>query len=388
MPRHGENIRQRKDGRWEARVIVGKNELNNSVYHSIYGNSYEEVKKKKLEFLQNGMKTVSADNSSFHNIKTFDQLIHQWLQYKKPYVKESTLSHYYFICSHYIIPNLGACPIEALNDDQINRCLTFLQTNGKADHRSGLSPKSIIDIRTIILAVIKYAEHNNMKIHLNGEIIIPTRTKSESKALTFAEQNRLEKYLLLHLNTYTMGILLDLYTGIRIGELCSLKWGNIDFNNWLLYVNKTIQRITLTEHSSADSSKTKLIITEPKTPDSKRVIPIALPLQKILTYFRSDDENYILTGTRRFIEPRSYYARYQRILKKADISLSSFHTLRHTFATRCMEQKIDIKVLSEILGHSEVRTTLQLYVHPSLDDKRDCLNSLAYSSNALKKLNI
>lgn len=383
MPRHGENIRQRKDGRWEARVIIGKDECNHSVYHSIYGKSYEEVKAKKLQFIQNGMRTSIDSSTTVDKNTTFKQLTERWLSSKKLFVKESTYSHYVFLCSHYIIPYLGNYLVKSIDCEKINMCLTKLQINGKANHKEGLSSKSIIDIRTIILAVIKYANENHVETHLDGKIFIPSRRKNESPVFTHSEQDLLEKYLITHLTTYTMGIILDLYTGIRIGELCALKWKNIDFDGWLIYISKTLQRIPISDGSNG--SKTKLIISEPKTPDSRRIIPVALPLQKLLTDFRSDDDDYLLTGSKCFIEPRNYYSRYKRILRKLGLPSYSFHALRHTFATRCIENRLDVKTLSEILGHSEVRTTMQLYVHPSMDDKRDSLNSLAFSSDVLNK---
>lgn len=258
MPRHGENIRQRKDGRWEARVIIGKDECNHSVYHSIYGKSYEEVKAKKLQFIQNGMRTSIDSSTTVDKNTTFKQLTERWLSSKKLFVKESTYSHYVFLCSHYIIPYLGNYLVKSIDCEKINMCLTKLQINGKANHKEGLSSKSIIDIRTIILAVIKYANENHVETHLDGKIFIPSRRKNESPVFTHSEQDLLEKYLITHLTTYTMGIILDLYTGIRIGELCALKWKNIDFDGWLIYISKTLQRIPISDGSNG--SKTKLII--------------------------------------------------------------------------------------------------------------------------------
>ena len=168
-----------------------------------------------------------------------------------------------------------------------------------------------------------------------------------------------------------------LYTGMRIGEVCALQWRDIDLINYTINISKTIQRVS--NHETSHSSKTKIVIDTPKSVASKRAIPIPALLCEQLAQRKQADSSesyFFLTGSERYIEPRNYYARYQDILIDCGISQYTFHALRHTFATRCIEIGFDPKVLSEILGHTDVKITLDRYVHPSIDRKRACMELL------------
>lgn len=170
------------------------------------------------------------------------------------------------------------------------------------------------------------------------------------------------------------GILLALSTGIRIGELCALRWKEIDIEERTINVERTLQRIYVKENGLVSS---QIIISAPKSKKSIRTIPISEKMAEILKIFKSNDRSYFLTGKEdRFIEPRAYREYYNRLMSRNHMRFVSFHGLRHTFATRCIDAGCDCKTLSEILGHADVGTTMQLYVHSSLDKKRNCIEKV------------
>ncbi|MDE6777361.1 MAG: site-specific integrase, partial [Oscillospiraceae bacterium] len=189
------------------------------------------------------------------------------------------------------------------------------------------------------------------------------------------QQEILKKYIMNHQNVTTLGIALSLYTGIRIGELCALQWADIDLKKRILTVRKTIQRI----QSTNKNHRTRLVITAPKSNSSCREIPIPDCLYKMLLKFKSNQNIYILSTKTKPIEPRTMQYRFAKILKNANLPSVHYHTLRHAFATNCVALGFDIKILSEILGHSSVELTLNRYVHSSMKRKQYCMNLLSWS---------
>ena len=184
----------------------------------------------------------------------------------------------------------------------------------------------------------------------------------------------MENYLFQHPDPLELGILTALYGGLRIGELCALQWKDIHFESGIIQISKTILRIQKEDRN--DKKKTQVLIGHPKTDSSKRLIPMPAFILEFLGNFRQGSEIYLITGTKFYMEPRMCLEKYKKILKKAGLDSYTFHTLRHTFATRCVEKGFDPKSLSEILGHANVNTTLQNYVHPSIDLKKEQMDRL------------
>lgn len=243
------------------------------------------------------------------------------------------------------------------------------------DGKGGLSPKTVSDILTIIKNTFSFAENNGYQINCNFKCISVKNRHFEINVLNQIEQNRLIKFLLNETDLNKMGIILALYTGIRLGELCALKWENICFDSNIIRIRHTMQRIQ--NNSINSTQKTKIIITEPKSLSSMRDIPLPKCIVEIVRRFQSNPENYILTGNNfEFVEPRTMQNRFKKIIKDSGIEDKNFHVLRHTFATRCVEQGFETKSLSEILGHSNVNITLNRYVHSSLQLKRDNMDKL------------
>lgn len=190
--------------------------------------------------------------------------------------------------------------------------------------------------------------------------------------LTFskAEQSRLFDYIYHRQDKYTMAVLLCLYTGLRLGELCALQWGDFDWENLTLSVKRTVQRVAVQGYMA----RTVLMETDPKSESSERIIPLPKEIAKLLIQLK-ENSPYVFGGEKP-LDPRTLQYRFKRMLKEAEIEERNFHLLRHTFATNCVENHIDVKTLSEILGHSDVKITLNRYVHPTMDLKRKQLGML------------
>lgn len=246
---------------------------------------------------------------------------------------------------------------------------------GRLDGKGGLSPKTVTDILTIIRESMAYAEDNGAMVVCNPQKLTIKRKEKEMRVLTSQEQAALVCVLMNEVNLSKFGVLLSLYTGIRIGELCALQWEDLCLNSSILKVRKTIQRI---QNRNAEAErKTKVIITEPKSQCSIRDIPLPLFIVELAKRFEAGPKAYVLSGTEsRYVEPRIMQERFKQYIAEAGIADANFHATRHTFATRCVEVGFDLKSLSEILGHANVNITLNRYVHSSFELKSSNMSKL------------
>lgn len=362
MSKRGENIYKRKDGRWEGRVKID----GSSQKKSIYGHSYREVKLKISTYKQSIPEPKAP-------ILTLEKILEEWILQKKTTVKESTFNKYRNLSVSYILPELGNVKIEEITSAKVNSLIANLLTNANG---TGLSPKTIRDVCMVIKACLKYASISYSIPTNQLELYIPSAPPKEIHTLSFNEQKTLEDYLLKNLDLRKLGIIICLYTGLRIGEICALKWQNVDLVAGTIFITSTIQRV----QTFGGSQKTKILESTPKSQCSKRTIPLPVSLIELMKpYSEENDEAYILTGVdNSFIEPRLYEYIFDKYVFEAGIPTVNFHTLRHTFATRCIELDFDIKSLSEILGHSNTKITLDRYVHPSIERKRIQMNRLSF----------
>lgn len=360
MSRRGNNIYKRKDGRWEGRYKNGYRADGSVKYSSVYSRSYKEVceklTKKKNEIGQEYSKCCS----------TFAEIAGKWSENIKRSVKESTYVNYITKLDKHILPAFGKCRYDKLT----KQCFVDF---AEEKLRTKLSPKYVSDILSVIKSITRYARQTFNYADRAETVTIPkNKNTAERPVLTEQQQKILTAYS-LNLPTLTnVGILLALFTGIRIGELCAMKWSDIDLEKRILTVSSTIQRIK----DLSGNSKTKIYIGTPKSKSSMRQIPLPNFLVNILKTVRSDNDNYILTGKKLFAEPRTMQYRFAAILKKLKLPKVNFHALRHTFATKCVAVGFDVKTLSEILGHSSVEITLNRYVHSSMERKRTCMELL------------
>ncbi len=308
------------------------------------------------------------------NGKSFEKILADWIENKRLYVKESTLAHYKAIVENHIKPLLGNFEIGKITPEIIQVYINTLNING-------FSSKTINDILMVIKNIFKYITARGISHNCDLKIIAPRKRRAQTEILTVPEQKKLCSYLLENMNTKNFGILLSLYTGIRIGELCALKWGDIDMAEKTLNINKTMIRIQ-DNFSANASAKTKVLITSPKSEDSIRTIPLSSCLIEIIEKLSKGDDAYILTGSaEKFTEPRNMQYYFKTVLKKCGMRDVNFHALRHTFATRCIENGFEIRSLSEILGHSNVRITLERYVHSSMELKRINMEKLKFNAD-------
>lgn len=294
----------------------------------------------------------------------FDDMANSWLLYKKLTVKTSTYYNYKYLVGNYLGPRFKNFTIEQFLDFNVNQMiLEFSQY---------LSPKTIKGIISTFISILKYSEDKyHIRFHLEP-IAMPKPEICELQVLSLREQTKLEEFCLSHYDRRYLGIVLTLYTGLRIGELCALTWENIDLKNKRILVKKTLQRIYL------QKSKTQILIDSPKSSKSIRKIPMNDKIYEILKAEKNknDDDDFFLTGDKRYIEPRRYQYVFYRALKDAGLKEYNFHILRHTFATNCIKVGMDPKSLSEILGHSTVNITLNKYVHSSDKIKKKFLQKL------------
>lgn len=351
----------RKDGRYFIKYKKGVKENGKTDYGFIYARTKEEVLKKYQEVLT---EKIIIDKALFSGD------IYNWLRSVKISCKKSSYSNYEYMAYAHLIPTFGKYKRKQINKNMINEFTEKLLS-------CGLSPKTVKDILIMLQQILKY--HN-----IDIRISMPKIPKKEIQILTKEHQLLLEQRLSHCKAEEDIGILLCLYTGLRIGELCGLKWGQIDLENNIISIEKTLIRV---KNDSKDiKNKTIVILDDPKSISSIRNIPIPNFLISKLKKLRKDNLCFFLTGTEKFIEPRSYTNHYKSIMKSIHIDEYNFHALRHTFATRCIESGCDPKTLSEILGHSNVKITLDRYVHPSFDNKIRLMNNLSPMCNLLKSL--
>lgn len=372
MPRRGENIHKRKDGRWEGRYKSGTNANGGTLYRSVYGKTYNETKEKLFQAKQNHVSTSSQPKGALK----LNQLLTMWMDANKIRLKRSTLYKYQYMIDKHINKQIGDIPLSSLSSTVINQFINEKLTKGRLDESAGLAPSYVRTIIHIINAAIEYAVSENMCEPLRSRIIKPSINKDELAILTLEEQHKLEAYLFQDMDNTKLGILLSLYMGLRIGEVCALSWEDVDFRDNVIYVRHTVARISVIDSYTGISSK--LIIDSPKTKNSMREIPIPSLLSNHLKKIWSQsNSNFVISGNSTFMNPRTYEYRYHKILKECGINEINYHTLRHTFATRCVEAGVDIKSLSEILGHASVSITLGTYIHSSMDMKRHQIEKLS-----------
>ncbi len=432
MARHGENIRKRKDGRWEARYQAFDAEKSRKIYRSVYGSSYAAVKEKRATALH---KSQNPDNARPCTSVRFAQAAEEWLAEIADKRKYSTYVKYRNIYKNHLEAISGSCLLSDIPkcelqvkifDHLSNRelsesirrsiCCTAKQILAFAGEKYSVcipalklpeikhTPKQpqILsrDEQSRLLAVIGdsdvfktnacgSAANTRTGDHKAGVDVKETacgegkpaayeasaKTKTgDYEACADAKETACGEGKAADCVTSAgakAAILLCLFTGMRLGELCALKWSDIDCINRTVTVNRTVQRISATGHIS----KTILMETSPKSESSKRTIPLTDPVLERLRKLKGD-KPYIF-GEDKPLDPRTMQQRFKRLLKEAGVDDRNFHTLRHVFATNCIENGMDVKALSEILGHADVKITLNRYVHPTMDTKRQQLGILS-----------
>lgn len=374
MSRRGENIYKRKDGRWEGRYIKcymdGK-----AKYGYVYAKTYKDVKEKLNIAAQFRKEAGKAKTQSMlrQGEIPFRIFASAWLETIKPQLKDSSIVKYSNVLTVHLFPRFADIPVDRISSgDVLEFGNELLCSGGKKGN--GLSPRTVAGILSVLKAVFAYAARQGKIKVADISSFSVRQSQKPMRILSISEQQKLSLYLYGDLTLTNLGILVCLYTGIRIGEICAMKWGDISFEEQCLYVNKTMQRI---QNKENQERKTSILITAPKSGCSIRRIPLPDELFQLLAAARCPENAYLLTGQDFFMEPRTMQNRFKRVIRKCNIKDMNFHGLRHTFATRCIELGFDIKSLSEILGHASVNITLNRYVHPSMELKQKNMNMLS-----------
>lgn len=322
---------------------------------------------------------------------TLSQYSKDWLEYQKNFIKESSYSHYHIIVKSYILPYFSAIPLKKINEEAIQKYVLYLLTYGKKGNssNSGLAPKTVKDITATLLLMLKWiAKKEGFSIE-KIKIYYPSDLSSTTiKTLSRQTEKKIYDAAFMEDTVKSFAIILTLNTGIRIGELCALQYKDFDLENKILFISKTLQRISIHE-TNPSQSKTKIIISLPKSAASIRTIPLSDNLIPYLTKYIDSNtpDTFFLTGTAKYTEPRIYRSFFYHFLVRNQIEKIRFHTLRHTFATRCIEINADYKSVSTLLGHSDINTTLNLYVHPPIEQMRkyiNLVNNIQMNTNSIK----
>ena len=305
---------------------------------------------------------------------TLARYCEEWLTISRNRVKPSTYAKYRNIILHYIIPHIGPRYPQELTTLLMEQYVELLLREGSARSDKGLSPKTVHDTLCVLRAVIAYIRRQPDSQMPEIEIVPPRCQKRQIRVLTMAEQERLIRYLRKDTDDCKFGVLLALLTGMRIGEVCALQWRDISLPDRVIHVRATMQRLQV---QNAEQ-KTAICIGAPKSENAARDIPLSpLAVQLCAGFTRPEPEAYILTGQPSYMEPRALQYRFARYTQQCGLEHVNFHALRHTFATRCIEVGFEVKSLSEILGHSNVKVTLDRYVHSSMELKRTNINKLS-----------
>lgn len=367
--RNALNIYKRKDGRFEGRIPFGRNNNGSLKYKYIYSRNLSDLKEKMLTAY-----TSSEKYSGTVCTKTLSELCDEWLSCAKLRVKQSSYCCYERLIITHILPYFGNMKYDELNSRIINAFTDHLLNNGGQEHK-GLSAKTARDIIVLLRSVAKYSESEYGYRNPMINIIIPKQNNKTAAVLDKTERSRLQSYLTQNINRTNIGILLAMYTGMRIGELCALTAEDIDISGGVIHISKTIQRI------SDDSSdrKTKVIVGSAKSRSSERDVPLPGLLIEIIKV-NPCNKGYLLSGTSKPVEPRTLQNRFKAVLKECGIREVNFHLLRHTYATVCIENGVDAKTVSELLGHSSVQITLNRYMHSNMEMKRRCVANLNLAS--------
>ena len=301
------------------------------------------------------------------NYTEFKKVVELWQADKQQYVKKSTFAAYSLLITNHLLPAFAGNA--DIHEEDVQQ-FVFKKLG------EGLSQKSVKDILIVLKMVLRFGVKYKLIAHHQIDIRFPTeRERQEVEVLSKANQRKIMEFVKSNFTFQNLGIYICLSAGLRIGEVCALTWDDIDTEQGVIYVTKTIQRIY---YIGGIERKTEVIIDTPKSKNSIREIPMTRDLLRIIKPLKKvvNSSFYVLTNSTAPTEPRTYRNYYKRLMKHLDIPALKFHGLRHSFATRCIESNCDYKTVSVLLGHSNISTTLNLYVHPNMEQKKRCVEQM------------
>ena len=325
------------------------------------------------------------ENSMMKN--TIEKTAENWLQKTGKEISVSTFLEYTGIVRRYIIPELGKLTWQEISQEDINTFTDkLLHNDGKAGRN--LAPSTVLHVRTVLRQIAIFAHKTESAPQFVFSDRIPGAGRTRGRCFSEKDISKLCDYIQSLDDTRPFGVMLSLYMGIRVGELCALQWNDIDLIHGMIHIRKSTKKAFRDQDKKTGAT---WIIGSPKTETSYRIIPIPLKIWKKLKSFHeeiNDDQCYFLNGrTDRFVQPRSYERSFASYLDKCGIPRINIHSLRHCFATQSLGSGCSIKALSEMLGHASATTTLDMYVHPTMDEKRASIDRLEKRMSRRKRMN-
>ncbi|MBP1047941.1 site-specific integrase [Enterococcus sp. BWM-S5] len=362
MARRGENIYKRKDGRWEGRYVQGRNKDGKIRYGYLYAYSYKEIKEKLItqKFM---LKQTDPEQADFEgNVAIW---IDYWLEMISGTVKISTYNSYKNKLERYVKPHIGHLTLKILSSRQLNQMIKMQEKQ--------LSASSIRTVFQIVKSCLKEAEKRRLiESCVLEDIQLPKVNKRKVQTLSLDERQLITK--LAEKDSYGFPIILSLETGLRIGEIAGLKWEDIDFSSKTLTVSRTLQRV---QTFSSEGKKTILLEGSPKTQMSQRELPLSKKMIRCLRKRKKEsDSEYVVSVQGKPMEPRTISNHFKRIIANTPLLSISFHSLRHSFATRCLECGISVAAISSLLGHTSVKLTLDIYTNSTRSEERRAVELL------------
>lgn len=299
----------------------------------------------------------------------FIQFTDQWKEMVRYRIKASSFALYHTLLEYHLTPCFGKMYLDEIDNIAVQKFI--------AQKRAEQYTASYVRSMTVLLQnILRKAKDLQINVPYIDMPTLP-RTGFSARSFSLKDWNALRSFLIRQQDAFSFGILLCMCTGIRIGELSGLKWGDFDMETGQFLVQRTVSRIrNLNAESTENAPRTILNIGPPKTPASMRRIPLPSLLMELLHTQVRNPDCFILTGTRKCMEPRTIQKKYSKCLKECHLPYLNFHSLRHSFATLGIQKGVDYRSLSEILGHSSVTTTLNIYAHSDMSRKRQCMELL------------
>ncbi len=363
MSKKGENIYRRQDGRWEARYVRGRKMDGSILYGYCYAQTYGEAKA-QMELAQAGLIT---GNEPVHNHLRMCTICVNWEHSLAGRVKNASLVKYDTILRLHVVPAVGGLYPQDITCSVAEEFQYRLLC-------SGLATKTVRDIMVVLLEVMKYASKQIPGVHVPA-VELPKVNTQEARVLTVDEHHQLMDIMERSHETWCFGTLFALHTGLRLGEICALKWSSVNLSACQVSITESLSRVA---NLAGEGPRTLISITTPKTENAVRSIPLTGKTVALCKRFDPHNpEAYLLTGTVRFMEPRTLQRKLEQLTQANGIPGVHFHTLRHSFATRCVESGFEMKSLSEVMGHASANITINRYVHSSMELKRKNMEKLA-----------
>ena len=376
MARHGENIYKRKDGRYEGRYVTGKKSNGTTRFGYVYGMRYTDVKKRLLEKKAEIQQTIHPEAAV--RGMTVEKWMRSWLETDLlGGIKASSYLTYQNQMNRDILPCLGRMQMASITPEMVHSFLECLQAKG-------LGENTVRGIYRLLSAAMRAALDDGI-ISKNPcrKICVKRGERVQQRVFSREEQKKVEKTLS---QGEDLTALFAMYTGLRLGEICGLRWSDINWENGTATVCRTVQRLKRMDTDKClkcGDAKTYLMIGSPKSPSSCRTIPIPTFLLKRLEIQKKQRSavqlttGYIFGTGMRAADPRTIQRRFAGVVRRLEIPDAHFHTLRHSYATRLLEMGVDVKTVSQLLGHSSAKTTLDCYAHSLLDQQRSAVAKLS-----------